>query len=425
MGKFDELLSFDVAALSDKLRAKEISPVEVTDAYLDRIEEVDKKLTAYIAVTADVAREAAKRAEGEIAAGNWRGPFHGVPVALKDLCYTKGIVTTGGSKILEEFVPDYDCTLWSRLAAQGAVLLGKLNLHEFAYGVTSSNPHWGVVKNPYDTTRIPGGSSGGSAAAIVSRMAAATIGTDTGGSIRIPAAFSGCVGLKPTWSRVSRYGVMPLSDSLDHAGPITRTVRDTALMLGVIAGHDPNDATSSSEPVPDYAQALDRNINGMRIGVIKELRSGVSAEVEHAMDAAIETLGKLGALVEEVSVPSMDAAPAMYAIIGADALEFHENWLRTRAGDYGEDVRERLFVASTISASNYVRAQRARTVMLADAMRALDHHDVLLAPGCAIPAPRIGTHPARPLDDKGEVVDSYSMIVRFTVPFDATGQPAL
>jgi aspartyl-tRNA(Asn)/glutamyl-tRNA(Gln) amidotransferase subunit A len=425
MANLNELLSLDVAALSQKLRMREVSPVEVTDAYLARIEEVDKKLNAYITVTTDVAREAAKRAESEIAAGNWRGPFHGVPVALKDLCYTKGIVTTGGSKILEEFVPAYDCTLWSRLAAQGAVLLGKLNLHEFAYGVTSSNPHWGVVKNPYDTTRIPGGSSGGSAAAIVARMAAATIGSDTGGSIRIPAAFCGCVGLKPTWSRVSRYGVLPLSDSLDHAGPITRTVRDAALMLAVIAGHDPNDATSSSEPVPDYAQALDRDINGMRIGVIRELLGGISAEVEHAMDAAIETFGKLGALVEDVSVPSMDAAPAMYAIIGADALEFHENWLKTRAGDYGEHVRERLFVASTISASNYVRAQRARTVMLADAMRALDHHDVLIAPGGAIPAPRIGTHPGRPLDDKGEVVDSYSMIVRFTVPFDATGQPAL
>jgi aspartyl-tRNA(Asn)/glutamyl-tRNA(Gln) amidotransferase subunit A len=421
----DELLKLDVAALSQKLRAREVSPVEVTNAYLARIKQVDKKLNAYITVTADVAREAAKRAESEIAAGNWRGPFHGVPVALKDLCYTKGIVTTGGSKILEEFVPDYDCTLWSRLEAQGAVLLGKLNLHEFAYGVTSSNPHWGVVKNPYDTTRIPGGSSGGSAVAIVARMAAATIGSDTGGSIRIPAALSGCVGLKPTWSRVSRYGVIPLSDSLDHAGPITRTVRDAALMLGVIAGHDHNDATSSGEPVPDYAQALDRDINGMRIGVIKELRGGVSAEVEHAMNAAIETLGKLGALVEDVSVPSMDTALAYFAISGAEALEFHENWLRMRPGDYGEDVRARLLAASMISASTYVRAQRARTVLLADAMRALDHHDVLLAPGCAIPAPRIGTHPGRPLDDKGEVVDSYSMIVRFTVPFDATGQPAL
>src|SRR5258708_27410115 len=175
----NELLSFDVAALSQKLRAREVSPVEVTDAYLARIEEVDEKLNAYITVTADVAREAAKRAESEITGGNWRGPFHGVPVALKDLCYTKGIATTGGSKILKEFVPDYDCTLWSRLAAQGAVLLGKLNLHEFAYGLTSSNPHWGVVKNPYDTTRIPGGSSGGWGGAHFGRGAAAPRWPDT------------------------------------------------------------------------------------------------------------------------------------------------------------------------------------------------------------------------------------------------------
>src|SRR6266849_3477276 len=282
MANANELLSLDVAALSQKLRAREVSPVEVTDAYLARIEEVDEKLNAYITVTADVAHEAAKRAESEITAGNWRGPFHGVPVALKDLCYTKGIATTGGSKILEEFVPDYDCTLWNRLAAQGAVLLGKLNLHEFAYGLTSSNPHWGVVKNPYDTARIPGGSSGGSAAAIVARMAAATIGTDTAASIRVPAAFCGCVGFKPTWSRVSRYGVIPLSDSLDHAGPITRTVRDAALMLGVIAGHDPNDATSGPEPVPDYTSRLGGDLKGMRVGVIRELNTGVSEPVARA-----------------------------------------------------------------------------------------------------------------------------------------------
>src|SRR6266852_1217241 len=318
----NELLSLDVAALSQKLRAREVSPVEVTDAYLARIEEVDKKLNAYITVTADVAREAAKRAESEIAAGNWRGPFHGVPIALKDLCYTKGIVTTGGSKILEKFVPDYDCTLWSRLAAQGAVLLGKLNLHEFAYGITSSNPHWGVVKNPCDTTRIPGGSSGGSAAAIVARMAAATIGSDTAGSIRIPAAFCGCVGLKPTWSRVSRYGVMPLADSLDHAGPITRTVRDAALMLQVIAGHDPSDPTSSREPVPDFCGAIGRSLKATRIGVIKQLRDGVGGEVLSSFDAAMAKLLDLGAGVEEVSIPSIGQAPAIATtIMFAEAAE--------------------------------------------------------------------------------------------------------
>src|SRR5438445_2475992 len=308
MSKFDELLKFDVAALGNRLRAKEISPLELTDAYLDRIEKLDGKLRAYITVTADAARAAARKAEAEITAGGWRGPFHGIPVALKDLCYTKGIRTTGGSKILADFVPDFDCTLWARLSAAGAILLGKNNLHEFAAGATSTNPHWGTCRNPYNLERVPGGSSGGSAAAIVSRSAAATVGSDTGGSIRIPAAFCGCVGLKQTWSRVSRYGVMPLADSLDHAGPITRSVRDAALMLQVIAGHDPNDPTSSREPLTDFSSTIGHGLRGTRIGRIKQLSSGVSAEVSSAFDAALRELRNLGAEVDEVSLPSIEQA---------------------------------------------------------------------------------------------------------------------
>src|SRR5216683_2735755 len=301
------LLDFDVAALSQKLRAKEISPVELTKAYLDRIEAVDERVNSYITVTADVAREMARKAEAEITAGRWRGPFHGVPIGLKDLCYTKGILTTGGSKILGEFVPNYDSTVWTRLADAGAVLLGKLNLHEFAYGATSNNPHWGACHNPYDLNRIPGGSSGGSGAAIVARTAAATIGTDTGGSIRVPAAFCGCVGLKQTWSRVSRYGVLPLSDSLDHTGPITRTVRDAALMLNILAGYDPNDATSSREPVSDYTSRLDAGVAGMRFGVIRELTVGASDEVLDSFRAAVKMIESLGARVDEVSIPSINS----------------------------------------------------------------------------------------------------------------------
>ena len=219
MSNHAEILNFDVATLAEKIRAKELSPVEITAAYLERIDARQESLLAYITVTADGAREAARQAETEIMAGNWRGPFHGIPIALKDLCKTRGVRTTGGSKILGDFVPDFDCTIWARLREAGAILLGKLNLHEFAAGATNTNPHWGTCRNPYDRERIPGGSSGGSAAAIVAKMAAATIGTDTGGSIRIPAAFCGCVGMKQTWSRVSRFGVMPLADSLDHAGP--------------------------------------------------------------------------------------------------------------------------------------------------------------------------------------------------------------
>jgi len=416
MATASPLLDFDVAALAQKLRTKEISPVELTAAYLDRIEAVDERVNSYITVTHDAARAMARMAEAEIAAGKWRGPFHGIPIGLKDLCYTKGILTTGGSKILSDFVPDFDSTVWTRLSAAGAVLLGKLNLHEFAYGATTNNPHWGACHNPYDLSRIPGGSSGGSGAAIVARTAAATIGTDTGGSIRIPAACCGCVGLKQTWSRVSRYGVMPLSDSLDHTGPITRTARDAALMLNVIAGYDPNDATSSREPVPDYTSRLGGDLKGMRIGVIRELTTGVSEPVTSAFNAAVKQFGALGATVDEVSIPSfVEGAQVTMVVLMAEALEFHEQWMRERPQDYGHDVRSLIETSMTITAVNYVRAQRERNLMLAEALNALEKNAVLLAPSQAIPAPRI--------EDRS--YDLVENLVRFTGPFNATGQPAL
>src|SRR5216683_2767014 len=423
-----ELLDFDVAALSTKLRDRDISPVELTEAYLARIERTDSTLRAYITVTDTLARKMAKKAEAEIVNGKWRGPFHGVPIALKDLVFTKGILTTGGSKILADFKPDHDATVWTRLARAGAVLLGKLNLHEFAYGITSSNPHWGVVRNPYAHDRIPGGSSGGSAAAIVTRSAAATIGTDTGGSIRIPAALCGCVGLKPTWSRVSRYGVLPLAYTLDHVGPITRTVRDAAMMLQVIAGADRNDSTSSRERVPDYSAGLERDITGKRIGVIRELNDGLSDEVSRSFNGALDTLKSLGAIVDEVTIPSLPLAGVMNGIITwAEPLEIHEDWMRTRPQDYGADVRRLLEIGMMTPASSYVRAQRARARTLSEALAVMTNHDVLVAPGSAIVAPKIG---ASHLFDSREQprehpVDMVSAILRFTSGFDATGQPAL
>jgi len=416
MANLRQLLDFDVVALSQKLRAKEISPVELTRAYLDRIVAIDERLNSYITVTDDVALDAARKAEAEIVAGRWRGPFHGVPIGLKDLCYTKGILTTGGSKILGEFVPTHDSTVWTRLSEAGAVLLCKLNLHEFAYGATTNNPHWGACHNPYDFDRIPGGSSGGSGAAIVAQTAAATIGTDTGGSIRIPAACCGCVGLKQTWSRVSRYGVMPLSDSLDHTGPITRSVGDAALMLNIIAGHDPNDATSSHEPVPDYTARLGGDLKGMRVGVIRELGTGLSDPVSRAFNQALKQFGSLGATVEEVSLPSFgEGSRVTMIVLMAEALEFHEQWIRERPNDYGTDVRALIETSMTVTAANYIRAQRERTVMLAEALAALQGHAVLLAPTLATVAPRI--------DDTA--YDIFANMVRFTGPFNATGQPVV
>jgi len=421
---FQELLDFDVATLADKLRAREISPVDVTEAYLGRIEQTDASLRAYITVTDTLARKAAKKAEAEIAAGKWRGPFHGIPIALKDLVYTKGIRTTGGSKILTDFKPDHDATVWTRLNRAGAVLLGKLNLHEFAYGITSSNPHHGIVRNPYALDRIPGGSSGGSAAAIVARSAAATIGTDTGGSIRIPAAFCGCVGMKPTWSRVSRYGVLPLAYTLDHVGPITRTVRDAAMMLQVIAGVDRNDSTSSRERVPDFAAGLERDISDVRVGVIRELNDGLSDDVARSFNTALETLRSLGATVDQVTIPSLPMAGVMNGIITwAEALEIHEEWMRTRPQDYGDDVRRILEIGMMTPATSYIRAQRARARTLSESIAVLSDHDVLVAPVSAIVAPKIGT--TQILEASGDRVDVVAMILRFTQPFNTTGQPAI
>jgi len=441
MPNHDELLAFDATALAAKFRAKELSPVEVTEAYLDRITATDDRLRAYITVTADHARAAARTAASEISSGHWRGPFHGVPIGLKDLCYTKDLRTTAGSKILADFVPDFDSTVWARLKAAGAVLLGKLNLHEFACGVSNTNPHWGTCRNPYDLACIPGGSSGGSAAAIVARSAAATIGTDTGGSIRIPAAFCGCVGLKQTWSRVSRYGVVPLADSLDHAGPITRTARDAALMLTVIAGHDPNDATSSREPVPDYTAALTGDIKGMRVGVIRELTSDLDLSVAQSFATATRMLTRLGAIVDEVALPAIAEASAIATTITfAEAAEYHETWLRTRPADYGFEVRRAMEAGLLLPAPYYVRAQRARALFLAEALEALSRFDVLTAPTAAIPAPLIAeghrprarlaaqsaASPGSPSHSRaGAPVDLVATVLRFTAPFNVTGQPVI
>jgi len=420
----DELLSFDVATLGAKIHAREISPVELTEAYLNRIQRTDDKLRAYVTVTAELARKAARKAEHEIVAGKWRGPFHGVPIALKDLCYTKGIITTGGSKILADFKPQYDSTVWTRLSRAGAILLGKLNLHEFAYGITSSNPHHGFVRNPYNLDRIPGGSSGGSAAAIVAHPAAATIGTDTGGSIRIPAALCGCVGLKPTWSRVSRYGVLPLAYTMDHVGPITRTVRDAALMLNVIAGHDRNDSTSSRERVSDYTQSLDSGIAGMKVGVLRELTDGLSADVQRSFEAATAQLRALGATVDEVSIASLPLSGIINGIVTwAEATEIHREWMATRPQDYGDDVRRLLEIGMMIPGSAYVRAQRARARVLAQAIDALADRDALIAPGAGVPAPKIGE--SRRFDNAEGGVDVLTGLLSFTQPFDVTGQPAI
>ncbi|SRR5579875_3599253 len=419
-----DLLELDLASLSEKLRAREVSAIDVTEAYLERIAATEPLINAYITVTADLAREAASAADAEIAAGRWRGPFHGIPVGLKDLCCTRGIVTTGGSKVLANFVPDDDCTVWSRLSEAGAILLGKLNLHEFACGGTSNNPHFGAVRNPYDTARIPGGSSGGSAAAVVARSNLATIGTDTRGSIRQPAALCGCVGLKPTYGRVSRYGVITLSYTLDHVGPITRTVRDAALMLNVIAGHDPNDSTSSRVAVPDYTRFLGGDLKGVRLAVIRDLAEWYEPEIEQSFDESLRIMKSLGAELDEVSIPSFKLGVQVTGLVARpEMLDYHQDWLLRHAHDYSDAVRPLVEGAMVIPATAYIRAQRARAMMIAESSSVLEAHDAIVTPMCMTTAPRIGQELVRA--PSGAEVPYLPTFIAFTGPFDCTGQPAI
>jgi aspartyl-tRNA(Asn)/glutamyl-tRNA(Gln) amidotransferase subunit A len=369
------------------IRQRQLSPVELTDAYLARIQALNPKTNAFITVTADVARRQAAEAEREIAAGRYRGPLHGIPYAPKDILATKGILTTNGSKVTATVVPAYESTITDRLAKAGAVLAGKLNLLEFAMGsgVVSG---FGPSKNPWDLARTPAGSSSGSGTALAAAMVPLSIGTDTGGSIRGPANFCGIVGLKQTYGRVSRYGVTTLAWTLDHAGPMTRTVGDAALVLQAIAGHDPLDPTTASDPVPDYTQALTGDVRRVRIGVpTRFLVDGLAPEVERAFRAALETLKGLGATLVDVDVPHAEyATNAGWVIAMSEAAAFHEQRLKNTPELFDPIVRERLDAARFYSATDYIKALRVRTVLMQEMATVFTSCDVMAVPaGGALP----------------------------------------
>lgn len=414
-----------IADLSRLIATKEVSPVEVVRAHLDRIAALDASLRCFITVTSDAALEAARAAEGELAAGRSLGPLHGVPFALKDLFDTAGVRTTGGSKILGDRVPADDATVVRRLRAAGAISLGKLTMHEFAYGPEGLNVHYGTSRNPWDAAdeRIPGGSSSGSGVAVAAGLAPIALGSDTGGSIRIPASLCGVTGLKPTYGRVSRAGVLPLSWSMDHAGPLTRSALDAALVLRVLAGYDPADATTSVLPVPDYAAALTGDVKGLRVGVLRAgFLESAAPEVRAGVERAVATLEGLGARVDEVRLEHLGsvAAGAM-AIVAAEALAYHAEWVRTRPGEYQPDVIERLRAGAFVSGVHYVRAQQARALVRAEVDAALARRDVLLSPATPIPATRIGETEVA----LGEgPIDVRASLLRFSRPFNFSGHPA-
>jgi aspartyl-tRNA(Asn)/glutamyl-tRNA(Gln) amidotransferase subunit A len=412
-----ELHYATIEELAPRLERRELSPVELTEAVLRRIEQLDERLGVFITVTAEQAREDARRAEAEIARGEYRGPLHGIPISLKDLYNTAGVRTTAGSKILADHVPAEDATSVARLRQAGAVILGKVNLHEFAFGPTGINPHYGTTRNPWNPECVPGGSSGGSGVAVAVGMGCASMGSDTGGSIRIPAALCGVVGLKPTYGRVSRWGVFPLAWSGDHVGPLTRSVRDAAYVLDATAGHDLRDPASSDRPVPDLGRSLTGDARTVRAGVLLDLLHGVDDEVRSVFDEAVGTLRGLGLRVSELSVPeSRHGAAGNTVMIFAEAGALHQHWLAERPEDYGEDTRARLELGAMLPAVHYLKGQRARAAVIARFEQVWQEYDVLLLPTVPNGAPRI---------DVGLESAVRNRLTANTRLFNALGAPAI
>jgi aspartyl-tRNA(Asn)/glutamyl-tRNA(Gln) amidotransferase subunit A len=410
--------------LSPLIRRHKLSPVELTEFVLDRIPELQPRVNAFITITADRALASARQAEREIMKGKYRGALHGIPICLKDLFYTRGIRTTAGSRILRSFTPDEDACVVERLVLAGTVLVGKTNLHEFAFGATNVNPHYGAVHNPWVQGRISGGSSGGSAAAVVSGLAVASLGTDTGGSVRIPAAACGCVGLKPTYGRIPLHGVIPLATSLDHVGPISRSVVDAAIMLEAVSGPDPRDRTTASAPAESWAGRLDRNIRRMRIGVPKQyFFDRIQPEVRRRVLESLDQLEQLGGELREINLRSMSMTADLAAgITVAEALAYHWNWLQKRASDYGSDLRTRMQSSADMPAVAYLQAQRSRDTYRRRFLESMESVDVLASPTLPVTAPRIESDEVK----TGKSPEDVRLaLLRLTRPGNLTGLPVI
>ena len=426
----------------EKLRKREISSVALTEAVFERIANTDSKLRAYLTLDRETALESAQRADERLKQGDSQSPLLGIPIALKDNFLTLGLHTNCASKILGDFIPPYDATTVKKLRAAGAVITGKTNLDEFAMGSSAENSAFFPTRNPWNPERIPGGSSGGSAAAVAADQCLAALGTDTGGSIRQPASCCGIVGLKPTYGRVSRYGIIAFASSMDQVGPMTKDVRDSALLLHALAGHDPADSTSANRPVPDYNAALNSDVQGLRVGVPKEyFVSGMQPQVDQAVRTAIRKLEKQGALIEEISLPHTEYAVAVYYIIAtaeassnlarydgmrygyrADAKDLTETYMLTRDEGFGAEVKRRIMLGTYVLSAGYydayyLKAQRVRTLIKRDFDEAFKRCDVIVTPTAPTTAFKIGEKTKDPL--QMYLSDIY------TISINLAGLPAL
>src|SRR5712691_7147687 len=420
-----DLLNLTIAQAAPRLERRELSPVELTEAMLQRIAAVNTQLNAYITVCAQQARDVAQATERMIRAGYYLGPLHGIPIALKDNIYTRGVRTTAGAKILADFVPDEDATVAARLKRAGAVIIGKTNLHEFAWGGTTDNPHYGTCRNPWNPERFPAGSSGGSGAAVAARTCLGALGTDTGGSIRLPAAVNGIVGIRPTIGRVSNHNVVPLAWTMDTVSPMTRTVEDCVLMFEVIAGHDPLDDQSAQVPVSDYRSELTRGVRGLRVGLIRDYSlAHVQPAVGDTIRAAVTTLESLGVQVEEIAMPSIHGnISAQLTIESCEPSTYHQEWLRTRAAEYGDDVRTLLELGEMYLATHYLQAQRYRSLLRKEFLEGFKRVDVFVTP--TLPFSATPCAATEVVIEGNRKEDMLSAIMQFTGVPSLAGLPAL
>lgn len=422
-----DIAFLSISAIGRLFRSRKLSPVELTKHFLDRIERFNPELNAYITVTGELALKQAVKAEAELCAPRGkksrrdRGPLHGIPLSLKDNIYTAGIRTTAGAKFLKDFVPEMDASVVAKLKEAGAIILGKTNLHEFAYGVTTNNPHFGPTRNPWDTSRIPGGSSGGAAVAIAAGLCVAAIGTDTGGSVRIPASLCGIVGLKPSLHRVSIDGVVPLSPTLDCVGPLARSVEDAVFVLDAIAASHKNES--------QFPKALaSKAKKKFTLGVPQEFFFDVlSAEVRASFESAIKALRKRGCEIKEVSIPLLnETEKAGNDIAWAEATHYHQQmgWFPKHSADYGEDVRSRLEIGTRVSAVTYLEAMELREKFIAQFHTALAAAKVgaLVVPTTPIPAPAIGEE-STTINGKDHA--SRALLLRLNRPANLAGVPAI
>lgn len=436
------MLQQNIATLIKQLHSKEISSVELTQSYLDQIARLDSKLNSFVTVTGEAALESAKLADQDIAAGQTK-LLTGIPIAHKDLFCTHGVLTTAGSKMLHNFIPPYESTVTARLKNAGAIMLGKTNMDEFAMGSSNENSHFGAVKNPWDMTRVPGGSSGGSAAAVAAGLAVAATGTDTGGSIRQPASFCGITGLKPTYGRVSRFGMIAFASSLDQAGPMARSAEDCAYLMNAMAGFDSQDSTSAEEASEDYLAQLNAPLDGLTIGLPKEyFDAGLSSEIKEILTNAIKEFEKLGAKVKEISLPNLQLSiPAYYVIAPSEASsnlsrfdgvryghrcddpkDLLDMYMRSRAEGFGKEVQKRIMVGTYALSEGYydayyLKAQRIRRLIKQDFVEALKEVDVIMSP--------VAPTTAFPLGSKTD--DPVAMYLEdiYTLSVSLAGIPAM